>query len=478
MGGNYISTGFKSKNWLVLNLPDTPTNVISRSWAGTFGTAEIKTQQKVRRFLPIWMLYTISALINDNASFRVMDAQAEGLDNNQTYEAIKKMNPDAIITLICLPSYHNDCALIKKIKQSFPETIIVILGGLVYIDPQKMLEQSDADILLHARFPFYNSVKAFLSKGFDADGIIYKKRNSIEINPAIADSNDLDYINIQAYDYLPLNKYILSATDREGNTISWLPILTGVGCPYSCTYCAYPIAYGKKIHYKTIDKIIDEIQHIVKTYHISGYCLRDVVFTKDRDRVISFCKKLEEKNLKIKFFFETRIGLLDKKLIDILKKAGCFQMNIGVESGSPDILKKVGKPGININLLKETFHLLDQAGINTMAHIIIGLPGENKHTIKQTYNLLKKIHATEVNVNFITPYPGTKFYDYATKNDLILDYNWDNYTSHNLVMKSEYLSGEKLKKQGMRLERKLFFYKLLHNKQFRIQWIKNRRNHD
>jgi len=462
-----------SKSYLILNLPDTPKYVIHRSWAGSFGTAEIKTNQQPRRFLPIWMIYGISAFLNKKVPFTVIDAQAEDLNNTKTLERIRACKPDVIITLICLPSYHNDILLINNIKESMPHTKILLLGGLAHIEYEKMLKESNADYIIQGRFPFYNNIVSYLSDGKHAEGLVYLKNNEIIKGPLLKDTNDLNFINFNSYDIIDIDHYILSAIDNDGKDISWVPILHGAGCPYKCTYCAYPIAYGTKIHYKDISIIIDEIEYIIKKYKIHGFCLRDVVFTKERERVKDFCKKINEKELSIRFFFETRIGLLDEELIAILKKAGCFQMNIGVESGSPDILKKVGKPGININLLKETFQFLDAAGINTMAHIIIGLPGENKKTVNQTYKLLKKIHASEVNINFITPYPGTKFYEYAKNNNLILDYDWNHYTSHNLVMRSEELSGEALYKLGRKMQKKLFLNKLIHDKKFRKTWLKN-----
>ena len=178
IGGKNNISDLKRKKWMILNLPDTPTHVISRSWAGTFGTAELKSQQEVRRFLPIWMLYAVSTLLNEQVLFQVVDAQADNLGNDQTLAKIISDKPDVILTLICLPSYNNDCSLIKKIKKSCPETMVLILGGLVYINPEKILDQSNADVILQGRFPFYNSIKAFLLKDIHAGGIIFKKQGT------------------------------------------------------------------------------------------------------------------------------------------------------------------------------------------------------------------------------------------------------------------------------------------------------------
>ena len=417
------------------------------------------------------MIYTISAILNKKKELIVVDAQTKNYNAKQTIDELLQQKPDVIITLICLPSYQQDKEIINQIKQLLPKTNIIVIGGLVHIESEKILKECKVDFLIKTRFPFYHTIIEYIEKKENASGLISIQDDTIKINPE-NDVTDLNQINLKAYDYIDVEKYILKGIGTKGETIPWLPVLTGVGCPYGCTYCAYPIAYGKKIFYKDVDLIIHEIQHLMKTYDIQGFCLRDVVFTKKKDRVHTFCNQLIKNNMEINYFFETRIGLLNEEMISLLKKTGCFQMNIGVESGSPEILKNVGKPGVDIPLLKQTFDQLENAGINTMAHIILGLPGESKKTIKETYQLLKTIHATEININYITPYPGTPFYDYAKEHDLILDYDWSHYTSHEIVMRSEALTKDELLKQGKQLQRNLFIHKLLHNKKFRKIWIK------
>jgi radical SAM superfamily enzyme YgiQ (UPF0313 family) len=461
-----------SQKYLILNLPDTEKYLIHREWAGTYGTGEIKESYTRKRVLPIWILYVASALKKLNIKYKIIDSQTEKYNIKSCISEIKKYNPSFIVSMPCLPSYKKDIELLNEIKNQFPEIKILLIGGIVNSLNKKILNDSKIDFLIEGRYPFYNNIVEFVKNHENAKGLIYKNKDKIIKNPKIVDKNDLNDIKFEIYKQLDLKKYLMKSSDIEGNTIEWLPILTGVGCPYACTYCAYPIAFGKKFFYKDIDNVIKEISYLVKNFNIKGFLMRDVVFTKDKKRVIEFCKKIIEKKLDIRFLFETRVDLIDKEIVKFLKKAGCYQINFGVESGNSKILRNVGKPGVNIDLLKKTFSLTRKEKITNMAHIIIGLPGENKKTINDTYKLIKQIKADEVNFNFITPYPGTKLFEFAQKNNLIIKKDYSEYTSHTLVMRTKDLTRQELKKYGKKIERKYTIYKLFTDNKFRKYWIK------
>ena len=463
--------------FLILNLPDTPRHVIQRDWAGTFGTATSKEKHHGGRFLPVYMLYMASAMMNSKQDFRIIDGQGLDLDNDKTVSEVKREKPDIIISLLCIPSYNNDLAILNRIKEELPETKIICLGGLVNVTIDKTLNESKVDFLIKGRHPFYNNIIEII-QNLDhieqSKGIAYKNNGQIIKNQALEDTNDLNNINFEAYKLIDLNKYKMMGIDKDGNIIEEIPILTAVGCPYGCIYCAYPVGFGEKFIYKDVDMVIDEIEYVVKNFSINGFCMRDIVFTQKRAKVIEICNKIMERNLKIKFVFETRANLVDKEMLEILKKAGCYKINFGLESGNAEILKNVGKPGINKEVFKKAFRLTSEAGIMNMAHIILGLPGENKDTIKETYDFLKELKADSASFNFLTPYPGTKLYDLAVSKGWIKTDDWSQYSSHNVVMGNDELSVEDLKEIGGKTSRKYVMHKLLSDGKYRKLWLKRR----
>ena len=102
-----------------------------------------------------------------------------------------------------------------------------------------------------------------------------------------------------------------------------------------------------------------------------------------------------------------------------MKRGGCFSIGYGIESGSPDILKKIQK-GITLQNVRDAFKWTKKAGIETRASFIFGLPGETKKTIQQTIDFSLELDADFVIYNIAIPLPGTKIYDEAKAKNLLL----------------------------------------------------------
>jgi len=121
-----------------------------------------------------------------------------------------------------------------------------------------------------------------------------------------------------------------------------------------------------------------------------------------------------------------------------------FWNHFGVESGDPEILK-FSKVGVNLDLVKKTFREAKEIGIETVAFFLVGLPGETKESITKTIRLAKEIKSDITWFNAPVPYPGTKLYELAEKNDWILDKNWENYSGTEVVMRTDNLTADEIR---------------------------------
>lgn len=451
---------------VLLNLPSPPSYNLVRDWAGTFGVAYPSKRKDYGHdynvLLPIALLYEASALMKADYDFTIIDAQALNLDLEKTLNAIKGEKPDVIITQLSLLSLNSDLYLIKAIKDQIPRIVSVCCGGICNVMADEILKEN-IDFVIQGRYPFYNDILNLLERLSD-----YSQERIIKLN---GNENDLDNHLLQTYKLFDLNKYKLTETDIDGNKIEWIPVLAGVGCPYPCMYCPYPISFGKKVLHKSIPKLLDEIEYIIDNFGIRGFLLRDVIFTHDKDRVTRFCEEICKRDLEIKWFFETRADSVTKELLQKMKQAGCFKINYGVETGSAEILQAVGKPGLNLARCKEAFRISKELGIATCAHLILGLPGEDKKTINATLRLVKEVNPDEINLNFLTPYPGTRLYKLAEERGWIVDTNWSNYSSYNVIMHTDNLSAQDLKKARDKLARKFKYWKLMDDAKFRKRWL-------
>jgi radical SAM superfamily enzyme YgiQ (UPF0313 family) len=166
-----------------------------------------------------------------------------------------------------------------------------------------------------------------------------------------------------------------------------------------------------------VENIMQEIEHILTTYGQKSFIFWDDLFTVNKKRVIEFCEELLKRDLNIKWICLARLNTLDREMLDIMKKAGCIQIQVGVESGSERILKFIGK-NLPISLINEKTQIIKDAAMNWLAFFIIGFPTETKDEIQKTLNYIEEIKPSTVQISIFSPYPGTDFFTFLNKKNL------------------------------------------------------------
>ena len=139
------------------------------------------------------------------------------------------------------------------------------------------------------------------------------------------------------------------------------------------------------------------------------------------------CQRFLSEQLAIEWECLTRVDALDTELLTLMKEAGCRTIRIGIESGSPDILRYMGK-GITVDQIHEAAKLLNDSGIFWSAYFMIGVPTETEESLKMTAQLFQKIDPPFVTMARFTPLPGTCMYQEAVQSDLLdesdTDWTW------------------------------------------------------
>ena len=158
---------------------------------------------------------------------------------------------------------------------------------------------------------------------------------------------------------------------------------------------------------------IEELENCIEKFKIKEIWFRDDTFTSRKRDVLEFCNLIIEKNLKIRWTIFTRVDTVDEEMIEILKKAGCYKIDFGVECGDQEILNFM-KKGITIEKIRETFAICRKIGMQTHAFIMIGYPRETKETIEKTMKLTLEI-ADWASFNPVSIIRGTELYDLAVK---------------------------------------------------------------
>lgn len=462
----------KNLKVMILNLPSPPGMDVNRDYSGGFGTAHsVRRKDYGHSFnivFPVFMPYLATRIKRAGYELKILDAQATRLNSKGVIREIRNEHPKFIISMICLPSIYGDIRLLKKIKEKFPETFLIGVGAVSRFLAEEILEKSKVDFLVDGDYPFYSNPIIKLILALDKEsmrpvrgipGLIYREKQEgktlIEHNPFQGSQTDesLDDLGIKIYHEFPMEKYELRFFDPCGKLLNYFPILSGKGCPFPCIYCPYPLGFGKKIFYKSAVNLVNEMEFLNRSFGIKAFVFRDQVFTSNKKRIEKICELISERDLKVNWLFETRVDKISKGLLRKVKKAGCNRIHYGVETGDKNLLRTIGKPGVNKEIIKEVFKNTAEEGICTTAHVILGLPKENKKTLMNTYKFLLEINPDSVSWNLITPYPGTRLFEIAHEKNLILTHDWDKYNTEEIVMRTEELTGDELMRTRNKFDR-------------------------
>jgi radical SAM superfamily enzyme YgiQ (UPF0313 family) len=256
----------------------------------------------------------------------------------------------------------------------------------------------------------------------EVDGIAYKKDGKIEI----CKKREM----IKSLDSLPLPERRFSGSYIYNNHV----ILTSRGCPFVCDFCDSKNMWTRKVRYRSGEHVAAEILDITKL-GVKFIGLKDDTFTLNLSHVEGVCKAIVDKNLnKFSYAVGSRIDTMNKECLLLLKKMNVQALTFGVETGSPELQKRIHK-NLDVDTVVPVIERVNKAGISSTSFIMLGHPGESEDNINDTYALIrelgKKCKNNVVDVNIVCPYPGTGYWDYATKKyGKFIDFYKDSLTYH------------------------------------------------
>jgi radical SAM superfamily enzyme YgiQ (UPF0313 family) len=256
--------------------------------------------------------------------------------------------------------------------------------------------------------------------------VIYRDdQGQVRINEGRPFLTNLDELPSVDYDLVDIRKYLIPT--MAGRYV--ISMMLSRGCPFKCTFCDAPITMGKKLRFWSLDRIIKDLRHYVEKYDCHNFVFKDSTFTANKKWADQFCDALLDAKLDIKWRCNTRVNLVPPPLLEKMKRAGCYVINFGVESGHPAILKTIQKE-TKIEDVYDAHRRCRQLGIRTYATFLVGSPGETEETVKATIDVAKGIRPNLAMFFVNTAYPGTPLYDQALREGYVearwwATQNWD-----------------------------------------------------
>jgi radical SAM superfamily enzyme YgiQ (UPF0313 family) len=226
-------------------------------------------------------------------------------------------------------------------------------------------------------------------------------------NPRAPYIDDLDELPLPAWDLLPDFPHRFQPSLFSYPRTPVATLITSRGCPFSCSFCDRSTS-GKKGRMHSVDYVVRLCRHL------AGLGVRHVIFVDDlftvrRQRVVEMCEAFLDHGFDLTWSCNSHPNLLDLDTMKLMKRAGCWQIAYGIESGSQRILDVV-KREVRIPRMRETLRMTRAAGIRAKGYVMIGHPTEGLDSLAETVEFLKAVELDLCQITKFTPYPGTPAY--------------------------------------------------------------------
>ena len=403
---------------------------------------------------PIGMGYVSSYLKKFGHDAKIIDGLNLGISNDEIVKRCKEFGAK-LVGIYVISAYFLDAVdLIKKLKK---ENMIVVLGGThPTFMPKFTLEKSGADYIIAGEGePTMLDLVDALENNKDTKmipGLYSKGTEQIIDRPFLEDLDSLPFPDWEQIDPREYKKAPHGGLIRH---FPYAPISSTRGCPYRCTFCASPKFSKRNIRFRSPENVVAEIKYLADNFNIKEIHFEDDNLTLKRDHIINLCNLLIKEKVKVSWACPNgvRADKVDKEMLDLMKKSGCYYTAFGIESGSQKILDNV-KKDIKIEQIIHGVELAAQAGIMTQGFFIFGLPGETEETIEETIKFAKSLPLTRAQFLVLDVMPGTELWDVLEFEKKV---DWTKTSYHEITWQAPTVSKEILAKAAPRAFKEFYF---------------------
>lgn len=367
--------------------------------------------------MPLGLAYLGAALEKEGIGVGVIDAWAERLVPEKLLEKLRGTEEPLLVGVsVMSPTYAEARRTIQAARAAYPRAKIIVGGTHPSSLPKEcLLENPEVDFVCDGEGDdlIVSLVRALEQKAPDFSpikGLLYRSPGGgIANNGKAPGVRDLDAVGFPARHLFPLGAYESHPPYRRYKR--YATMITSRGCPYRCSYCTKSVS-GQNYRAMSPERVIAELEHLINDYRIRQVHFYDDDFTIRMDRAERICDAMIEKGLRVAWSCVTRVDLVNRKLLDKMRRAGCWLISYGVESGDQEILNSVNK-SYTVEDIRRAFGDTRAAGIRTLGYFMSGFPGETEETLKKTMDLSFELKPDFVSWSILALYPGSSLYQQA-----------------------------------------------------------------
>ena len=377
---------------------------------------------------PLGILSIASYVEQKGFSVQVLDVQAERLDENEVAVRIAALRPRvvgiSVLTHMVIPAHR----IARLCKEWDPSCTVVVGGVHAEVMPEDMLSNRAIDIVVRGDG---EETMLDILGGLpcpEIRGISYREGQRVVHTPPRPVERDLDKYPFPAYHLINFKLYFPAVGSYR--RLPAINMLMTRGCVGKCTFCN---SAGTVIRSRSGASVAAQIKMLRYQYGIRQIQFYDDTFTVMRKNVLDMCSKLIEDKVDITWTAYVRADCFNEELASAMKKAGCYQILLGIETGDETITRNICKP-IDREKYRKTVAIAHQYGLEVRGSFIFGNVGETWQTLESSLQFAKDLDIDLMQAGILTPLPGTQVFREATEKGWLAHRHWNEYGAARVLL--------------------------------------------
>lgn len=396
---------------------------------------------------------------------RILDLSYTPYSHQHVRNQLKHFQPDIVGITATTPLMNQLRDISVLVKDVLPNAKVVGGGPHVSALPKESMLESKLDAVFVGEADFSFADYCDGKSEQDIKGLYYRSGNgsivSTGMAPPIANLDDLPMPAWELYDKVIYKKYSSRLFARNPPIAS---VEFSRGCVYKCDYCASKMTMALGYRKKSPERCAAELKKLASIGFREALIVDDI-FTSDQEWASQVCDAIIAAGVSIPWACTNgiRVESADDTLFKKMRKAGCYRVSFGFESGNDDILKGFGKGGkASIEQGKKAAILARKAGLEVNGFFMLGLTADTEKTMLDTINFARELPLDMMKFGRTVAFPGTEMFNHYHSQDIINSYNWDDYFtySNESLFTHEYLSKETIEQYTQLAYRRALLFNL------------------
>jgi anaerobic magnesium-protoporphyrin IX monomethyl ester cyclase len=358
-------------------------------------------------------------------------------------DAVLTQNPGIVGIYTMITLSRNTFKMLKSLREKLPHSLFISGGPLPTLYPDRFSKEfdlvfrgeSDISFPIFCKDYLEDPLRERILKTMTLDKYpgIYISGNGrkIDVTPRHLGQREIGKLQIADRSFARHSQYQEFWKLKTGDSPA--TVMMTKGCPFNCDFCSKPI-FGNKLRKRSISDCINEILYI-KSLGYNQLWIADDCFTLDERFLNSFCLEMIEKRVNMTWSCLSRVDSMRDESAELMRKAGCVKIYLGVESGSDRTLSLM-KKHFKVKDASKMIKRMNKANIKIGAFFIVGYPGETIDSINKTFKLSLSLPFDEISFTVPYPLPGSNLYKKIkglNSND-----DWDFENENKFIFKSQF----------------------------------------